>query len=237
MLSFSSSSIFLLSLLAASRAAPSAKTLADGSSYQTGHIEGMTWQSSGILTQGCTNNPGIGDCFGMTLSSNPNANLEPGNWSNRQRNELHFTPQADGATYTYQWKHYLASGTTSTSHFFHLMQVFSTSDGNPIITLDAEQNTIRIDDNTRNCDPCGSTFPLGSFEGRVTQHRMTIRSGNNGQIEYTVTDGSSTLIHYATNGYMGSGTYIKFGIYRATQDITSGATAYVGDFSSYQSSF
>jgi hypothetical protein len=74
----------------------------------------------------------------MTLSSNPNANLEPGNWSPRQRDELHFPPQADGSTYTYQWKQYLASGTGSTSHFFHLMQIFSTKDNGPIITLDAQ---------------------------------------------------------------------------------------------------
>ncbi|KZT61327.1 hypothetical protein CALCODRAFT_26435 [Calocera cornea HHB12733] len=234
MISFISSSILVLFLLAASRAAPSVTTLADGSSYQTGHIEGMTWQASGILTHGCSNNPGIGDCFGMTLSSDPNANLDPGNWSARQRDELHFPPQADGSTYTYQWKQYLASGTGSTSHFFHLMQVFSTQDSGPIVTLDAQQGTLRIDDNTRNCDPCGPSIPLGNYEGRLTQHRMTITSGDNGKIDYTVSDGSSTLIHYSATGYMGSGTYIKFGVYRATQDISTGATSYVGDFSSHQ---
>ncbi|EJU01071.1 hypothetical protein DACRYDRAFT_108402 [Dacryopinax primogenitus] len=209
-------------------------TLADGSSYKTGKVEGLTWQASGVLTHGCSNNPGIADCFGMILSSDPNTNLEPGNWSPRQRAELHFPPQADGSTYTYQWKHLLAPGTGSTSHFFHLMQVFSTKDDGPILALDAQQDTIRIDDHSRNCNPCGPTVALGAYEGRVTQHRMVITSGNNGRIDYDVTDGSSTLISYSVTGYMGSGTYIKFGVYRATEDISTDVTAYVGDFSSYQ---
>jgi hypothetical protein len=97
----------------------------------------MTWQASGVLTHGCTSSvSGIGDCYQLTLSSNPNDNLDPGNWTPRQRNELHFPPQADGSTWKYEWTHYLAPGTGSTTHFFHMMQVFSTSDDGPLVTLD-----------------------------------------------------------------------------------------------------
>ncbi|EJU01067.1 hypothetical protein DACRYDRAFT_22864 [Dacryopinax primogenitus] len=230
--------VLVLGLMGQKNLAAAVTTLGDGTAYESGKVEGMTWQASGILTQGCTDSVSkIDDCYEMTLSSNPNDNLDPGNWTARQRNELHFPPQADGSTWNYQWKHYLASGVGSTTHFFHMMQVFSTMDDGPLVTLDPISGAVRITDYERGCNPCGPTYsPLSSWEGRTTMHEMTLTSGSNGNLQYAVSDASTgaALISYSVSGYMGGQTYVKFGTYRATEDITTGVTAYVGDFASSQ---
>jgi len=168
MFSAFTSCVLALALLGAGSLALVVTTLAEGTSMQTGTVEGMTWQASGILTQGCTSDAShIGDCYGLTLSSNPIDNLDPGNWTPRQRNELHFPPQADGSTWTHYWKHYLASGMGSTEQFFHMMQVFSTADDGPLVTLDPILGAVQITDYERGCNPCGSTYNLTLWEGRT----------------------------------------------------------------------
>ncbi|KZT61331.1 hypothetical protein CALCODRAFT_506321 [Calocera cornea HHB12733] len=96
-------------------------SLVDGTSYQMGEAHGMTWQASGIFTKGCTSSVShISNCYQLTLSSNPNDNLDPGNWTPRQRNEQHFPPQTDGSI----------SGDTIWP------PVFSTVDDGHLVTLD-----------------------------------------------------------------------------------------------------
>jgi hypothetical protein len=127
----------------------------------------------------------------------------------RQRIEFVTAKQTPGRLYTYQWKQFLAQGTSTSSQFFHLMQVFDDSSARvPIVTLDAKNGRIVIDDFARsNCGGkgCPSTS-LNAYLGKTTIHRMKLVSGPQGTLSYTVTDANSgkTIISYDVKGKFGT---------------------------------
>jgi hypothetical protein len=167
--------------------------MTNGSSIVCGKVGTMTWCASGkskrgmgnrlfvlhfpgILTKGCTSST-ISNCYGMYLTSNGSAMLDTDHLdSPRQRNEWHFPTLASGQSFSYSWKQYLDS-TTSSNNFFHLMQVFGLSESNPIVALDALSGNLTIVDfsNTnRSCGslPCPST-PLSNYFGKYTTHTIS----------------------------------------------------------------
>ncbi|KDQ56274.1 hypothetical protein JAAARDRAFT_307218 [Jaapia argillacea MUCL 33604] len=215
--------------------------LADGNSMQYGTLSnGLQWQASGVLKQGCSSagSPHITSCYSLSFTNDPTKQLDPGfPDSPRQRIEFLTPTGNDGTSHTYTWKYYLAPGTGSTTHFFHLMQVFSrgTAGGAPVITLDAVKDTVAVEDNVRNCtNPKCPSIALSSFEGKTTHHSMAITYGPSGKINYVVKDDSgNTLLSYQATGSMGTGgTYIKFGEYRAAVSGMTIANAALGDFTS-----
>jgi len=221
-------------------------TLADGKSMEYGQLSnGLTWQSSGVLTQGCFDRVrgSIQDCYELELTSNPKMQLDPGTYNSpRQRIEFLTAKQTPGRLYTYQWKQFLSSsngpsGLTTSSQFFHLMQIFD-SDPNvkaPIVTLTARNGRVEIEDLVRpNCGKGCPSVPIKSYAGKTTIHRLKLVSGPSGTMSYTVTDAATgkNLISYDAKGKFGSdATYLKFGTYRATYQGMSTIDAAVGDFS------
>jgi len=214
-------------------------TLADGKSMESGQLSnGLKWQSSGVLTQGCSSavKGSINDCYELKLTSNPNKQLDSGSYSSpRQRIEFLTAKQTPGRLYTYQWKQSIASGVSTSSHFFHLMQIFDDSDAkSPIVTLDAVNGRITIDDFVRsNCGGSCPSIPLNSYVGKTTVHSLKLVSGPKGTMSYTVKDVKTgkTLISYDAKGKFGTdGTYLKFGTYRAVYQGMSAIDAAVGDF-------
>jgi len=163
----------------------------------------------GILSSGCSSSIDISDCFTLSLTSNANKELDirdPPFPTPRQRVEFRSLTEADGSTFKYTWKHYLHSGVSTSDHFFHLMQVFSTGNGGPVVTLDARSGTAAIQDYARSCsDTRCPAIPLSSFTDRVTHHTMTVTYGPNGKLHYVVSDAGSgdTLLSYSVTGAMG----------------------------------
>jgi hypothetical protein len=165
----------------------------------------------GILIQGgCAPDVAriILDCFTLFLTGDNRQQLDPGNYpSPRQRVEFRGPNAPDQTTFLYTWKHFLDPSVGTTPRFFHLMQVFSTGDDGPIVTLDAVKDQIVIRDYARSCvtTKCPS-IPLSSFVGQVTFHTMTLTCGPVGNLIYTVKDGNgNTLISYTVSGAMGYG--------------------------------
>ncbi|KAF5375953.1 hypothetical protein D9615_008154 [Tricholomella constricta] len=214
--------------------------LADGTSMQFGTVSSdLSWQASGILYQGCKDSVSfpinIVDCYGLTLSSDPTANLDPGGATPRQRIEFLTPGAADGVTQKFKWRYYLSSTVGTSTKFFHLMQLFSRGDGSPIITLDAVNGQIKIKDYKRDCLTTGCpAIPLASFTDRTTVHFVTVTYGPNGHMDYVVKDAadeSNQLLRYTVSGPMGlESTSIKFGAYRATFEGMTIVKAAVGDF-------
>jgi len=215
---------FLLSLLFVKIAAR--VQLSDGTSMQRGTIStSLAWQSSGIylnifpgvssclivlgiLYQGCEPPMKIANCYSLFLTSDPQKQLDPGYPTPRQRIEFRSPNQADGTTFKYTWKHYLDRGVGTTQHFFHLMQVFSTGDGGPVVTLDALSGKATIVDFFRSCvDTRCPSIDIAALEGRVTSHSMIVRYGPHGKLNYNVSDAltGTTLLSYNIIGTMGTG--------------------------------
>jgi hypothetical protein len=218
--------IFVLSVLYLTIAAK--VQLSDGTSMQYGVASAdLQWQSSGIsnlpthrlsqsdflvlsgiLYQGCDSPMNITDCYTLSLSQDPTKNLDPGFPTPRQRIEFRSPNQADGTTVKYTWKHYLQTGVGTTTSFFHLMQIFSTGDGGPVITLDAVSGKIIIKNYFQSCGGAGCpSMDLAKYEGRVTSNTLVVTYGPNGEMSYVVSDASSgnILLSYKVQGYMGTG--------------------------------
>jgi hypothetical protein len=210
------------------------QVLADGNSEQFGNISaGVIWQAtgwlslnqltnfstiqklihaSGELTKGCPTTSGltITDCYGISLTSNASDELDPGFLSSpRQRVEFRIPTQTNGTTRTYTWKHYLDPSVGTSTHFFHLMQIFDQVAGSPIVTLDAANKAITIDDNVRT-PSCGSSCPttqITNYSGKTTLHRLKITAGPSGSMQYTVTDfntKASIVSYNVPSGVFGS---------------------------------
>ena len=144
-----------------------------------------------MLTQGCFSRVqgSIKDCYELELTSNPSQQLDSGSYSKdltditfhsvidlhtgspRQRIEFLTAKQTPGRMYTYQWKQFIAPGVSTSSKFFHLMQVFSHEDGGPIVTLDGVANTAAVKDYKRDCAQTGCpSIPWSSFTDITTKH-------------------------------------------------------------------
>lgn len=78
-------------------------------------------RSQGILYKGCSNTAAtISNCYNLTLTSNPNEQLDPNFLSSpRQRIELRGDSHPSGSSYSFQWKQFLASSVGTSTHFFH----------------------------------------------------------------------------------------------------------------------
>ncbi|KAJ6493381.1 hypothetical protein C8R45DRAFT_900784 [Mycena sanguinolenta] len=211
----------------------------DGTSEGSGTIEGLTWQATGVLSQGCTESTII-DCYSLFLSSDPTTQLDPGFPSSpRQRDEFHFPTLALGASFSYTWKQYLYASTGTSTSFFHLMQLFDDTAGEPVITLDAVSGTVVIHDYVRGNGEasCGAaacpTTNITNYHGTTTTHTISGKTGPSGSVKYKVTrdDNGLEVISYSATGAMGTGVgYVKFGIYRAAFEGMTTANAVVGDW-------
>ncbi|KAJ7054421.1 hypothetical protein C8F01DRAFT_1163296 [Mycena amicta] len=239
--------VLLFALLARTLAVPTNSTVQrrlttinSGTAFVQGTIDGMTWQASGLLEQGCTLST-ISSCYHMYLTSDPTAQLDTNHLdSPRQRDEFHFPQVAAGQSFSYTWKQYLYSSTGTGSTWFHLMQAFGVSENGPLVTLDAESGQLRVKDYVRGTGgtSCGSvTCPstsLSNYQGTTATHTISGKFGPTGSLSYKITnDNGATILSYSVSGNMGAGAgYVKFGMYRLTWDGMTTANAVVGDWSS-----
>ncbi|KAJ7133699.1 hypothetical protein C8R43DRAFT_1205961 [Mycena crocata] len=212
-----------------------AATLNAGSGFKIGKVGDMTWAASGILTKGCPSSS-ISNCYGMYLSNNASAMLDTEHLdSPRQRNEWHFPSVASGQSFSYSWKQYLDTATGSSTHFFHLMQVFGASEGNPIVALDALKGKLQIVDYTN--PACGSSCPqaaLSNYLGKYATHSISGKFGPSGGLTYTVAGPNGKIVSYSKTGGLGkAGGYIKFGTYRLTFSPMTTVNTMVGDWQTY----
>ncbi|KAJ7188973.1 hypothetical protein C8R46DRAFT_1244273 [Mycena filopes] len=173
----------------------------------------------------------------MYLSPNASQMLDTDHLdSPRQRNEWHFPTVASGKGFSYSWKQYLDPGCGSSTHFFHLMQVFGVTENNPIVTLDALSNALKIVDFVSStCGGVCPSTPLSNYLGKYTVHSITGVCGPKGKLTYTVTNGSpagSKIISYSrSTGGLGLGDcYVKFGTYRMAFTPMTAVNTMVGDF-------
>jgi len=234
---------FLFPLTSAAAATAAVTQLSDGKTIEYG-MSGLAtglfeWQASGILTQGCTLSTAISGCYGISLTSDPNSQLDthfPD--SPRQRMEFRTNGYPSGSRYSFTWKQYLPTSVTTSTHFFHLMQVFDEVQDGPILTLDAVSNQMSFTDFVG--DKCADDCPavaLDSYNGRTTLHSLQITFGPNGQFDYFISDAvtGDEIMEYHTAGQFGtSSTYVKYGTYRATFSGMSTISAAVGDFTQKQ---
>ncbi|KAF7304073.1 hypothetical protein MIND_00638800 [Mycena indigotica] len=228
--------------------AAQAQSINNGSAEGSGTIEGLTWQAAGhvlpwpgVLSKGCTQGT-IVDCYSMFFSFDPTVNLDPGFPSSpRQRDEFHFPTLALGASFSYAWKQYLYASTGTSTHFFHLMQLFDDTAGSPVITLDAVNDMVSIHDYVRGDgeSSCGSaacpTTAIANYHGTTVTHTISGKTGASGKVSYKVTrdDNGLQVINYSATGAMGTGKgYVKFGAYRAAFSGMTTMNAVVGDWTS-----
>ncbi|KAJ3890758.1 hypothetical protein GG344DRAFT_77567 [Lentinula edodes] len=211
--------------------------LASGSAIEYGKVSNsLSWQASGPLYSGCNlSGVKISDCYQLTLSSVATQNLEDyGSSTPRQRTEFLTASAAVGTTHKYQWSYFLKSPVGTSTHFFHLMQLFSRDDGGPILTLDAINGVIAIKDNYRDCSKTGCpSIPLSTFTDKTTIHTVAVTYGSsNGSFKYVITDSatSNVLLSYSASGNMGGNASIKFGTYRLAVSNMKSSVAAVGDF-------
>ena len=164
--------------------------------------------STGILTQGCTISTSIDNCYGISLTSDPTAQLDthfPD--SPRQRIEFRTDAHPSGSSFSFTWKQYLSANVTTSTHFFHLMQVFDMTADGPILTLDAVKNQLTFTD--FDGDKCNEDCPavaLDEYNGRTTMHSLQITFGSSGKFDYTINDADtgSKILSYSTTGQFGS---------------------------------
>ncbi|KAL1708865.1 hypothetical protein EV121DRAFT_276817 [Schizophyllum commune] len=224
----------LLAVASLCSAAPSQTTLNNGNQLSNGQAGQLRWEASGILKTPCTDSKiAIGNCYSLSLSKDPKANLDTNHLdSPRQRNEFRVPYAAAGETHTYSWKQYLYSSTGSGSTFFHLMQILDYNTLQPVIMLDARNGRVQVE-STNLCKSGCPSIPMASYTDRTTVHTMKITYGPSGSLTYTVTDASTkkTLLTYSVKGALGtSKTALKFGTYRAAYQGMTAVLAGVGDY-------
>ncbi|KAJ7736041.1 hypothetical protein DFH07DRAFT_944446 [Mycena maculata] len=214
-------------------------TISDGNAFNQGMIGNMTWQASGVLESGCTLST-IVDCYHIFLTSNASAELDTNHLdSPRQRDEFHFPQVSAGTPFSYTWKQYLYSSTGTGTTWFHIMQAFGVVEDNPLVTLDAVSDTLRIKDYVRGTGgpECGDiecpSTPLSNYHGTTTTHQISGTFGPSGNLLYAVTNTATgdQILSYSVDGAMGAGDgYVKFGLYRLTFENMTTANAVVGDW-------
>ncbi|KAJ6488268.1 hypothetical protein C8R47DRAFT_511796 [Mycena vitilis] len=213
-------------------------TLTNGSSIVFGKVGNMTWGASGILTQGCSSESTIQNCYGMYLTSNASEMLDTSHLdSPRQRNEWHFPTVALNQSFSYSWKQYIDKSAGSSSHFFHMMQVYGIPENGPIVACDALKDNLQMVDFTNPL--CGSSCPstpLFKYLNIYTTHAVSGKFGPFGGLNYTVTDpNGKEILSYSRVSGLGTGDgYIKFGTYRmAYAPGMSVVNTMVGDWKTY----
>jgi hypothetical protein len=126
------------------------------------------------LTKGCASSS-ITNCYGMYLTSNASAMLDTDHLdSPRQRNEWHFPTLSSGQSFSYSWKQYLDPSVGTSTHFFHLMQVFGVAEAGPLIALDALSSNLKIVDFiTTACGSSCPSTPLSNYVGKYATHSIS----------------------------------------------------------------
>ncbi|SCZ88534.1 BZ3500_MvSof-1268-A1-R1_Chr2-1g04473 [Microbotryum saponariae] len=221
----------------------------------------LGYQSSGVLIHGgCGRHIAISDCWQMGLNATGNLatrsengssvvhsydpsdpkweedvtgqTLEKRQASARQRIKIFSLPPAPAKSRNlYIWRSYLtnAPSTIIGTNFFHLFQLLRRdSTGGAVLTGDVKGNSYVLMDNVRKQEV---TIPLGSFQGRVIEHRLWVVAGTNGSLSYVATDldHGKRLMTYAATGDTGTNSSIKFGLYR-TLPVPGPASGYYGDY-------
>ncbi|GAA5872181.1 hypothetical protein JCM16303_001002 [Sporobolomyces ruberrimus] len=210
--------------------------IADGCKPQAGVLKkGVKWQASGFLEQGA-NLPGqpvlIGDPYTIHMGPETTCVDEKG----RQRNEfLSWPPSEPGQTHLYKWRFHLSPALPTSYKFFHMTQLFSREQGGFVLSLGlVHPHKIKISSFLPECNAASDNVlevDAEEYWGRTVCHRMLVKWGPNGSIDYTVSDAGTNqiLLRYRVNDVnvpaKGS---IKCGLYRA--HVCSAASAVVGDF-------
>ncbi|KAF8313784.1 hypothetical protein DL93DRAFT_1117928 [Clavulina sp. PMI_390] len=210
--------------------------LADGTSmqYSTAPLaNGLSWQASGFLEKGgCSSDKQyITDCYEMRHVADPTQNLDPNAATPRQRTEFLTAHQPDGSKWKYAWRSYIPSYDTGSTSFFHLMQIFSTADSGPVYFMDIIKDMVYVKDVAAGTYLASAT--LADFSNRPLLHTMTITYGPSGSVQFAITDSQTgaAVLSFSKSGGIGSdGTYLKFGMYRATYDGEPSTKAWYGDF-------
>lgn len=103
----------------------------------------------------------------------------------RQRIEiLSWPPTNDTSKNLYKWKYYLVNNVHSSTHFFHIVQLFSRTLGGFVIALGLQNGRLVISDNVRpNCGGICPSIPLTEVWGKTLYHRMLVTWGPQGSIE------------------------------------------------------
>ncbi|GAA5901283.1 uncharacterized protein JCM6883_000163 [Sporobolomyces salmoneus] len=215
------------------------KLIANGTSAQSGVLagkKGIKWQSSGILEEGANLTgllPAISDPYTIHMGPVGTCLDEKG----RQRTEfLSWPPAEAGQTNLYKWRFHLSPDLPADYKFFHMTQLFSREQGGFVLSLGlVRPSKMKIStiipecegvakDNVMECD-------AKKYWGRTAFHRMLVKWGPSGSIDYTVRDVETNelLLRYvASNVNVPAKGSIKCGLYRA--HVFSPASAVVGDF-------
>ena len=127
----------------------------------------------GVLKTPCTDSKiAIGNCYSLSLSKDPKANLDTNHLdSPRQRNEFRVPYAAAGETHTYEWKTRIAGDTGTSNNSFHLMQIFDQEQGGPMLTLTARKGRVSVESASLCGYGCAST-EWGKYTDRTVQHTM-----------------------------------------------------------------
>ncbi|GAA5847159.1 hypothetical protein JCM5353_004983 [Sporobolomyces roseus] len=215
--------------------------ISDGSCAQSGVLrKGIKWQASGILEQG-VNLPGqsvdIKDALTIHMGSKYTCCDEKG----RQRTEiLSWPPSEPSQTHLYKWRYHLSPSLPTSYKFFHLTQLFSREQGGFLLSLGlVKPNRIKLstiefeegEGGKRGCEGNKMECEAERYWGKTVQHRMLVRWGTNGMIDYTVCDVATSEVlikFYVENVSVPAKGSIKCGLYR--QHVCSSASAVVGDF-------
>jgi hypothetical protein len=188
-----------------------AEVINDGTGYHNGKLSdgsGLGWIASGVLKHGCGSGPKIKNCYGMSLTDNPNKMLDTNHLDTpRQRIELPAPHAKNGERYTYTWKYYLSSKTRTGKNFFHNWQILQRpkdASGGPVLTMDAIADKIVIKDDLCPQAKCPS-IPLSNYTDRTVLNTMDVTFGPQGRINYQLTDADSgeVLLTYARGGGVG----------------------------------
>ncbi|KAF8343003.1 uncharacterized protein EI90DRAFT_3031035 [Cantharellus anzutake] len=218
-----------------------ATVISDGTSFRSGTLTtglvGLKWQATGALYQGgCSAGlQNINTCYEMTLSSDPNAQLEPDAGSPRQRVEF-LNSRVDNGTYRYTWRSYFNAYNTGGTRFFHTMQIFSATYGGPVYFTNLLVQGFQFQDAVTN--EVLASIPVSDILCRPLQHTIDITYGQNGRINYVITDSTTgTIVMSYRSGQRSVGTganYLKFGLYRGTWSGMPSLKAWYGDYTGRQ---
>ncbi|GAA5821022.1 hypothetical protein JCM11251_001924 [Rhodosporidiobolus azoricus] len=217
------------------------RLLADGMAPAAGvlgGVRGVKWQASGILEEGC-NLPGqpVAIRRPLTIHMGPPGTTIDG--KGRQRTEiLSWPPVAAGETWIYKWRFHLSGPLPTSSKFFHLTQLLSRESGGFVLALGLVNGKVKISSTLPPLlDPITAAplplpeMPAEQYWGRTTYHRIEVRWGPGGYVNYTIQDSVTLqpLLQYAlSNVDIPAAGSVKCGLYRA--HVCSAATAVVGDF-------